>query len=759
MKRSSVMHVPAKAPHERWLGLGLSVSLGLGLTLWCLSLMGANVFGQVKTAFAAPAATINVNTNLDELNSDGDCSLREAIQSANTNSVVDGCTAGSGADTINVPAGTYLLTVGSAGDDANAGGDLDATDANGLTLTGAGANQTILDGNGLDRVLHATAGPLTLNNVTVQHGSVIDNGGGVRFGSAATVNGSTFFSNTAAQQGGGAYFANVANVSGSSFLSNTAGQQSGGAHFQNISALTTTTFSYNRATTGNGGGARFIGMASVTGTTFSYNTAPNSGGGAYFLGSASLTDTTVLSNTAGQQGGGFSFANAAQLRNGTLGYNTALQGGGAYFNNTATIVGTTFMGNTATSNSGGGTHFQMAATVTGATFSQNQALGGLGGGGAYFNSTATVAGTTFNDNLASSDGGGANFVSTASVTDTTFANNMANAIGGGANFYGTVGVTNSVFTNNTAGLSGGGAYLTGMSTNAEQFVNVLFAANRSGGQGSALYVTHNGGNDTLTLQHATIASPTVGSNSAIYIVAGTVQITNSLLASYTVGVASIGGTISEDYNLFSGVPTPYSGTITSGGNSLTGTAAFADHLWYRLDSPSAAVDAGTNVNVSADFEGDPRPQGTGFDIGWDEVAPTPISGLSATNDSPTPANLTTHFLATVSAGTGVSYQWNFGDGNFGSGANANHVYGTAGTYTAIVTATNSLNSASASTLVTITEAATQTLFLPIIARQTGAPLTAPVTSTPAATLDLAVDTARVPPALVWFERRDRAINV
>src|ERR1044071_6821183 len=46
------------------------------------------------------AANITVNTTADELNSDGDCSLREAIQAANTDAPSDGCTAGSGADTI-----------------------------------------------------------------------------------------------------------------------------------------------------------------------------------------------------------------------------------------------------------------------------------------------------------------------------------------------------------------------------------------------------------------------------------------------------------------------------------------------------------------------------------------------------------------------------------------------------------------------------------------------------------------------------------
>lgn len=61
------------------------------------------------------AATIIVDTTDDELNSDGDCSLREAIQAANNNSVVDACTAGTGDNTITLPAGTYTLAMAVGG--------------------------------------------------------------------------------------------------------------------------------------------------------------------------------------------------------------------------------------------------------------------------------------------------------------------------------------------------------------------------------------------------------------------------------------------------------------------------------------------------------------------------------------------------------------------------------------------------------------------------------------------------------------------
>jgi CSLREA domain-containing protein len=48
-------------------------------------------------AWAQPngANVITVNTDEDEANTDGDCSLREALEAADTNAAVDGCDAGS----------------------------------------------------------------------------------------------------------------------------------------------------------------------------------------------------------------------------------------------------------------------------------------------------------------------------------------------------------------------------------------------------------------------------------------------------------------------------------------------------------------------------------------------------------------------------------------------------------------------------------------------------------------------------------------
>ncbi len=109
----------------------------------------------------AGAATLDVNTTADEF--DGiNCSLRNAIQSANLGADFGGCVASGtyGTDTINLQADNYPLTIDpSAPDNPNTDGDLDIC-AN-VTLNGAGSGQTIIraafdtsmDPNNSDRVI------------------------------------------------------------------------------------------------------------------------------------------------------------------------------------------------------------------------------------------------------------------------------------------------------------------------------------------------------------------------------------------------------------------------------------------------------------------------------------------------------------------------------------------------------------------------------------------------------------------------------
>src|SRR5262249_45144884 len=111
----------------------------------------------------AVPAVLNVTTTLDVLEpNDGLLSLREAVIQAN---------ALPGANTIVVPAGTYALALAGYEEDASLTGDLDL--AGHVTVQGAGAGVTTIDGAGLDRIFHIHAGAdVTLTGMTIRGGHV-----------------------------------------------------------------------------------------------------------------------------------------------------------------------------------------------------------------------------------------------------------------------------------------------------------------------------------------------------------------------------------------------------------------------------------------------------------------------------------------------------------------------------------------------------------------------------------------------------------
>jgi CSLREA domain-containing protein len=155
---------------------------GLALTVGLLAWLNPTRVARAN----ANSAVINVDTPDDELNSDGDCSLREAVESANTNTSVDQCESGAGPDTIMIPAGTYTLTLGGPGENGNAGGDLDITED--LTFQGALSSTTILNADKLDRMIHVTHAftvNLTIADLTIIGGRSTCAGSGCFAGGGA----------------------------------------------------------------------------------------------------------------------------------------------------------------------------------------------------------------------------------------------------------------------------------------------------------------------------------------------------------------------------------------------------------------------------------------------------------------------------------------------------------------------------------------------------------------------------------------------
>jgi PKD repeat protein len=106
------------------------------------------------------------------------------------------------------------------------------------------------------------------------------------------------------------------------------------------------------------------------------------------------------------------------------------------------------------------------------------------------------------------------------------------------------------------------------------------------------------------------------------------------------------------------------------------------------------------------------------DMGWavnETCKIVAISGLTATNSSPTFPGIPIVLTAAVSNGSSVSYQWDFGDGNSDSGRVVSHQYASPGTYTAEVTATNSVNQETAVTTVQVYVVADR-IYIPLLTK-------------------------------------------
>jgi hypothetical protein len=273
-----------------------------------------------------------------------DCSLRGAIAFANLNP----------GTTINVPAGTYNLTISGAGEGFsgdNSVGDLDIT-GNNTTIVGAGAASTIITQTSSgDRVIEVNpfldaSFTTSISDVTISGGTEttavggggiisgsIDNsltltncvisgnsatgagtfgGGGVSHaGGSLTITGCTFSNNSTSGSGGGVGYSagdplgrfpsnGTLTVSGSTFTSNTANSFAAGGGALDL-------FDFNLS----------MSVYNIDSSSFSSNRATNASGGAIIVesgGPLTVTTSSFSSNSAGASGGAIhSNASAASV--------------------------------------------------------------------------------------------------------------------------------------------------------------------------------------------------------------------------------------------------------------------------------------------------------------------------------------------------------------------------------------------------------------------------------------------------------------
>ncbi|RLD08476.1 MAG: hypothetical protein DRI65_02080 [Chloroflexota bacterium] len=317
----------------------------------------------------------------------GDCSLREAVNKANS------CP---GLQTINLPADGYTLTLD--GDDENLGatGDLDVTDD--LVIIGTGAPS--INGN-IERAFHVHSGvTATFEGIWLTDGDAIYGGGLVNEGDLSLNNFTCNYNNVSIPPGGmgdamGGCIFNTSNltVNNGQFLANTAGYGGAVYNLDNATALIE-----NNSFTGNeaefNGGALWNGVDAeftVNNSTLEMNEAGVDGGGVWNHGDFYGEGLVLEDNHAIDRGGAIYvwMDTFTQFNNSWLTENSANWGGGLFNNNGMVhFYESGITNNTATGPVGGGIYNNGPVPTGGlllknVTISNNTALGGVGGAGIY----------------------------------------------------------------------------------------------------------------------------------------------------------------------------------------------------------------------------------------------------------------------------------------------------------------------------------------------------------------------------------------
>ena len=268
---------------------------------WVLEYSKGEIEARVVTSPETPQhwSGVLATFTVTNTNDSGAGSLRQAIIDANGNAE---------ADVINLPAGTYTLS----------SGELDITSE--VTITGAGAGTTIIDGDAADRVfnLQNSAANLTLTDLTVRNGSNSGNGGGILVGNSAAQLTATrvIITENDANDGAGIY--NTGTITLTDVVISNNGDagtnEGGGIYNREVAILNRVTLSGNWSDFG--GGIHNDNTAtslSLTNVTVSGNTAADTGGGLYNQNPATIDNATFTLNTASTGSGIFNEGAASEI--------------------------------------------------------------------------------------------------------------------------------------------------------------------------------------------------------------------------------------------------------------------------------------------------------------------------------------------------------------------------------------------------------------------------------------------------------------
>jgi uncharacterized repeat protein (TIGR01451 family) len=133
---------------------------------------------------------------------------------------------------------------------------------------------------------------------------------------------------------------------------------------------------------------------------------------------------------------------------------------------------------------------------------------------------------------------------------------------------------------------------------------------------------------SVLLAHNTIVGASQASRAAIHMQStGVFTFYNNVFANHAQGLKNFNsppptGTVpTENNNIFFNVSTLFVGQVITGSQSLIADPLFVDPANddYHLGGGSPAIDSALPVGIAFDFDGQPRGQPTGPDIGYDEA--------------------------------------------------------------------------------------------------------------------------------------------
>ncbi|MEM7334138.1 MAG: CSLREA domain-containing protein [Chloroflexota bacterium] len=327
-----------------------STRFSLLIILPVLGLTSLFLYLHQHTTFARSANTVTVNTLQDEEDGscqDGDCSLRDAIETANSgdlilfdvSGVIDISPFGilsvtkdlmiNGNNQITISGNNSTNIFEFVPIEPNSGEEIAFT-IEGLTFTKATGdfgsvirtyrsvvtvtinNSQFINNSANDGIITTSStSPIIINNSSFVD-NISTNTGGVIFTSGEVEIYNSLFLNNRAKFGGAIYNVGSTTIHNSQFLHNQA--EVGGAITSGSPGditIANSTYAYNESSV-SGGAIHNFGLMSIVNSTISSNIASNFGGGIYYTVSdfpdLELINSTVTNNQAGNNGGGIYFS-------------------------------------------------------------------------------------------------------------------------------------------------------------------------------------------------------------------------------------------------------------------------------------------------------------------------------------------------------------------------------------------------------------------------------------------------------------------